>query len=98
MKEVIAFAVSLGVVVYWKFDVLSIDFIDDANTRLGYALTAAIIGGGSKGSIKLFHDVLGVKRSARQERDGAYVGGGSGFHPLGNPVERYHHGGSSQLK
>ncbi len=69
VKEVVAFAVSLGVVAYWKFDVLSVIFIEDKNTWLGYALTAAIVAGGSKGSIKLFQDVLGVKSSARREKD-----------------------------
>jgi len=70
IKEILAFAVSLGVVMYWKFDILSIIFIGDKNTWLGFALTAAIIAGGNKGSIKLFHDVMGVKSSAREEKDG----------------------------
>jgi len=69
VKELIAFGVSLAIVVFWKFDVLSVIFIGESNTWLGYVLTAAIIGGGSKGSIKLFHEVMGVKSSARQEKD-----------------------------
>lgn len=71
VKEGIAFAVALGIVWYWGFDLLSILFIAEENTWLGLALTALIIAGGSKGSIKLFHDVLGVKSSARKEKDGA---------------------------
>jgi len=69
VKELIAFAVSFGIVVYWKFDIISIIFIGDENTWLGQAVTAAVIAGGSKGSIKLFHDVMGVKSSARKEKD-----------------------------
>lgn len=70
IKEIIAFAVALGVVTYWGFDVISILFIGDENTWIGYVLTAAVIAGGSKGSIKLFHDVLKIKSSARKEKDG----------------------------
>lgn len=70
VKEVIAFAVSLGVAMYWKFDIVSIVFIGDKNTWLGYGLTAATIAGGSKGSVKLFHDVLNIKSKALRERDG----------------------------
>lgn len=69
LKEVIAFAVSLGIVAYWKFDLISIIFIGDENTWLGFAITAAVIAGGSKGSIKLFQDIMGVKSSARREKD-----------------------------
>ena len=71
VKEFIAFAVALGIVSYWGFDIISIIFMGEENTWIGLALTALIIAGGSKGSIKLFQDVMGVKSSARREKDGA---------------------------
>lgn len=69
VKEIIAFAVCLGVVMYWKFDIISIIFIGDNNTWLGYGLTAATIAGGSKGSVALFHNVLNVKSNALRDKD-----------------------------
>ena len=64
LKEPIAFIVSLVVVSYWGFDALGIIMHADKTTFWGYIITAAIIAGGSKASIKLFHDVLKTKSSA----------------------------------
>ena len=64
LKEPIAFVVSLLVVRFWNFDALSVVFHSDAATWWGYAITAAIVAGGSKASIKLFHDVLDSKSAA----------------------------------
>jgi hypothetical protein len=64
LKEPIAFIVAFVVVKYWNFDALSILMQADKTSLWGYAITAAIIAGGSKASIKLFHDVLEVKSSA----------------------------------
>lgn len=69
MKEIIAYATSLGVVTYWGFDLVSIIFIGEKNTWLGFAITAGVVAGGSKGAVKLFQDVMGVKSSARREKD-----------------------------
>ena len=63
-KELIAFLVSLGVVFYWQFDALGILFRADQNSWWGYLITAAIIAGGSKASIKLFQDLMGAKSAA----------------------------------
>lgn len=63
-KEPIAFLVSFGIVQYWNFDALGVVLHADATTWWGYALTAAIIAGGSKASIKLFHDLMSVRSSA----------------------------------
>lgn len=68
LKEPIAFLVSLAVVRYWNFDALGVVFHADTATWWGYAITAAIIAGGSKASIKLFHDVLGTKSAALKAR------------------------------
>lgn len=67
-KEVIAFLVSFWVVWYWQFDALSIILHADRTSVPGNAITAAVIAGGSKASIKLFHDLMNVKSSAVQER------------------------------
>lgn len=67
IKELGAFAVALALCVTWKFDALSIIVLDDRNHALGYALTAGVIAGGSKGSMKLFHDVFNWKGGALRE-------------------------------
>ena len=71
LKEPIAFIVSFGVVRYWNFDALSVLFQSDRTSLWGYLITAAIIAGGSKASIKLFQDLLKVKSTAEKERSAA---------------------------
>lgn len=60
IKEPIAFAASLFVCARWDFDAVGILLRGSQTSFLGEALTAAIIAGGSKASIKLFQDVMGV--------------------------------------
>lgn len=69
VKEPIAYIVSLAVVVIYKFDALAILFKEETNSYFGYFLTAAVIAGGSKGSIKLFRDWMGFKSAAQQEKE-----------------------------
>jgi hypothetical protein len=64
IKEPIAFLISLAVVRYWNFDALGILMHADKTSWWGYLFTAAIVAGGSKASIKLFHDVLKTKSKA----------------------------------
>src|SRR3954454_15334594 len=64
LKETIAVIVSLSVCIYWQFDALGMIILTEKTTVPGYVLTALVIAGGSKGSIKLFHDVLGMKSAA----------------------------------
>ena len=64
IKEPIALLVSLIVVTYWNFDAVSIIMNADETSFWGYLITAAIIAGGSKASIKLFHDVLKIKSNS----------------------------------
>ena len=71
LKEPIAFLVSLAVVRYWNFDALSVVFHADTATWWGYAITAAIVAGGSKASIKLFHDVMGAKSAKLKQLQAA---------------------------
>lgn len=62
-KPLIAVIVSALVCSVWQFDAVSIIFHREHMTVIGAILTGAVIAGGSKASIKLFHDVLNVKSS-----------------------------------
>lgn len=64
LKEPIAFLVSLAIVRFWNFDAVGVVFHADETTWWGYLITAAVIAGGSKASIKLFQDLLQVKSAA----------------------------------
>jgi hypothetical protein len=66
-----AFAVSLVVCLRWKFDALSMTILSDRISVIGQVVTAAVIAGGSKGSMKLFRDVLGWKSSAYADYEAA---------------------------
>ena len=66
LKEVIAFAVCAAVCLRWNFDAISMIVLNDHTTRLGELLTGGVIAGGSKASLKLFHDVLDVRSSAHE--------------------------------
>ena len=68
LKEPIAFIVSWAICIHWGFDAISALFGRPGSQWWGTALTGAIIAGGSKASIKLFHDVLGAMSSAEEER------------------------------
>ncbi|MCC6285968.1 MAG: hypothetical protein IT439_11835 [Phycisphaerales bacterium] len=68
LKELISVALSIGVCVAWRFDAISIMILTDKTTVPGYALTGMLIAGGSKASIKLFHDLLNVKSSSYDNR------------------------------
>lgn len=69
LKELIAFIVGTVLCWYWDFDAISILLVKEKMTVYGFILTGAIIAGGSKGSVKLFKDLLGVKSSAAAEDD-----------------------------
>lgn len=68
IKELLAFGLSLAVCVIWEFDALSVIFTREKMGYLGFTITAAVIAGGSKGSVKLFHDVFGAVSSAQKRR------------------------------
>lgn len=67
LKEPIAFALALTLCLGWKFDALAVLLYGDSPSPVGYAITAAVIAGGSKGAIKLFHDLMKVKSNAAKE-------------------------------
>lgn len=63
-KELSAYALSAFACVIWQLDILGIIFSHAYPSVLGSLVTAGLVAGGSKASIKLFHDVLGAKSSA----------------------------------
>ena len=76
IKELLAFLLSGVVCVVWKIDALSVILHGDRMTVLGELLTAGVIAGGSKASLKLFRDIMGVENEqaqfARQQRAAAF--------------------------
>jgi hypothetical protein len=64
LKELIAFIVAAAVCWYWDFDAVSMIFLKENVTVIGAIVTGAVVAGGSKASIKLFHDLMNVKSSA----------------------------------
>jgi hypothetical protein len=72
-KMPIAFIVSLLVCVFWKFDAISMIVLRETTHPFGYIITAAVIAGGAKGSVKLFRDVLGWQSTAYKEYKSARV-------------------------
>src|SRR6266568_4591217 len=59
VKELIASAMCIAVCIFLKFDALSMIILNDHTTVFGEIVSGAVIAGGSKASLKLFHDVLG---------------------------------------
>ena len=68
VKELITFAVAVGVCRHWDFDAISVLFVRERTELWGHLITAGVVAGGSKASIKLFHDVFGVMSKAERER------------------------------
>lgn len=68
-KAMIALGVSVAICAIWRFDALSIIILAERTTVPGYIVTGAVVAGGSKASIKLFHDLLGVKSTAVREAE-----------------------------
>ncbi len=69
LKAIIAFISSFLICKFWEFDAISIIFYKDQTVMWGYLLTAGVIAGGSKGSIKLFQDLMGWKKSNVESND-----------------------------
>lgn len=68
LKEPITVAVAFLICRHWDFDALSVLLVRENTELWGHLLTAAIVAGGSKASIKLFHDVLNTMSNAELER------------------------------
>ncbi len=69
IQELIAFAVAAAVCMIWKFDAISMIFLKEQTTVLGAVVTGGVVAGGSKASVKLFRDVMGIKSTARRLLD-----------------------------
>lgn len=68
LKEPIAFLVALAVCRTWDFDAVSMTILTERTTLFGHVITAGLVAGGSKASIKLFHDVFKSMSTAEKER------------------------------
>ena len=66
-KEPIAVVVAVALVAWLDFDALAIIFSRENTSWVGLLITAGVVAGGSKGSIKLFRDWLGWKSSAQKQ-------------------------------
>ena len=71
LKEAVSFLLSLGICVYWEFDALSMIILAEQTSFPGYIVTAGVIAGGSKASVKLFRDILGFQSTAYQQAKAA---------------------------
>ena len=71
LKEVITLILSIAVCIFWQLDAFSIILVSHSEMQIpGYILTGAIVAGGSKGSLKLFRDVMGFMSNAEKQRLG----------------------------
>ena len=68
MKEAIALAVSIAVCAAWELDAMSMIILTGTTTVQGYIVTGALVAGGSKGSVKLFQDMLNLQSAAFRMR------------------------------
>ena len=67
LKAPIAFGVSLLICINWDFDLVSVLLKSEAVGFVGMLLTAGVIAGGSKASIKLFRDLMDVQSDAARD-------------------------------
>ena len=79
LKTPIAFVVAALICWHWDFDLISVLLKAGEVSLLGKLLTAAVIAGGSKASIKLFQDIMGVQsesaKAAKAARDAKAAAG-----------------------
>ncbi|HET9166019.1 MAG TPA: hypothetical protein VFP11_08480 [Candidatus Angelobacter sp.] len=71
IKELITFVVCFMICWVWSFDALSVVLHGDKLTIIGRAVTALVIAGGSKASLKLFRDIMGIETEQSQIARGA---------------------------
>ncbi len=76
LKEPIAFLIGAIVCRIWDFDALSMIFLKGKTTLFGAVVTGAIVAGGSKASLKLFHDIFNVMSQAKRDELKAKEKGG----------------------
>lgn len=68
IKELGAFALAAAICTTWDIDAISIIFLQDKVSLLGELVTAGVVAGGSKASIKLFRDIMGIRSTALREK------------------------------
>ena len=68
LKELLAFALAFAICWVWHFDAVSIILLSEHTKLAGIIVTAAVVAGGSKASISLFHRLLGIMSNAEDER------------------------------
>lgn len=66
-KEFVAFGFAFLICYRWDFDAVSVLLSAEKTTLVGVIITAGVIAGGSKASIKLFHDVWKIKSTTATE-------------------------------
>ncbi len=75
VKELVAFGLAAVICVFWKFDAISMILLREKTSIIGEIITAAVIAGGSKASITLFHSLMNIRSNAEQERQKFKRGG-----------------------
>lgn len=68
VKELLAFGLAFSICSRADFDIIAILLHLPEPDWFGLTITAAVIAGGSKASIKLFHDVIGAKPQHMQDK------------------------------
>jgi hypothetical protein len=68
MKELIALAASIAVCAAWKLDAIGMILLSETTTMPGYVVTAGLVAGGSKGSVKLFQEYFALGSTAHKMR------------------------------
>lgn len=68
VKEIVAFGLAAVVCLVWDFDAVSIMLLSPTTNLGGKLLTAAVIAGGSKAAVTLFHSLMNVRSNAEKER------------------------------
>jgi hypothetical protein len=68
LKEIIAFVLCAAVCMVWHLDAISLIFASEGTNIFGEIITGAIVAGGSKASILLFRNVMGIMSNAERLR------------------------------
>ena len=86
VKEILSLALSYAVILVAKFDAIAAIFKLETQSAAGYFITAAVIAGGSKASLKLFHDILDIKSDALRQKQVKNLAAVSGDSTAGQSI------------